>query len=143
MKIVLDTNCLLQIIFPQSYHKEVWEAFLEQKYVICFTNEILFEYREIIERRTGDAQFAEDVVELLLAMPNVELLTPFYHFGLIKSDPDDNKFVDCAIAAGATYIVSNDRHFAELRHYEFPRVDVKSLSEFMVILSHLNELGKD
>ncbi len=36
MKIVLDTNCLLQIIFLQSYHKEVWDAFFAQQYVLCF-----------------------------------------------------------------------------------------------------------
>ena len=54
MKIVLDTNCLLQIIFPQSYPKEVWDAFFAQQYVLCFTNEILLEYREIIGRRVSD-----------------------------------------------------------------------------------------
>lgn len=134
MRIVLDTNCLLQMIFPQFYHKEVWDAFFEQKYIICFTNEILFEYREIIEKRTGDAQFAEDIIELLVMMPNIERIVTSYHFSLITADPDDNKFVDCAIAAGATFIVSNDRHFAELEKYSFPRVDVKSLTEFMNIL---------
>ena len=138
MKIVLDTNCLLQVIFPNSYHKEVWDAFFEQKYTICFTNEILFEYREIIERRTGDAQFAEDVIELLLMMPNIERTVTSYHFNLITADPDDNKFVDCAIAAGATFIVSNDHHFAELEKHDFPRVDVKSLTEFMNILRRIN-----
>ena len=121
MKVVLDTNCLLQIIFPKSYHKEVWDSFFEQKYIICLTNEILFEYREIIERRTGDEQFAEDIIELMLMMPNTELITTSYRFNLITTDSDDNKFVDCAITAGATFIVSNDRHFAELEKYDFPK----------------------
>lgn len=134
MKIVLDTNCLLQIIFPQSYHKEVWEAFFEQKYIICFTNDILLEYQEIIVRRTGDEQFAEDVIELLLMMPNTERIDPFYHFKLITADSDDNKFVDCAITAGATFIVSNDHHFDELEKHDFPKVNVKTLTEFMQIL---------
>ena len=138
MKVVLDTNCLLQIIFPKSYHKEVWDSFFEQKYIICLTNEILFEYREIIERRTGDEQFAEDIIELMLMMPNTELITTSYRFNLITTDPDDNKFVDCAITAGATFIVSNDRHFAELEKYDFPKVDVKSLSEFLNILKKQN-----
>ena len=114
MKIVLDTNCLLQIIFPQSYHKEVWDAFLAQKYTLCFTNEILLEYCEIIGRRTGDAQFAEDIVELILSSPNTERVTPFFHFNMITADKDDNKFVDCAVTAGASFIVSNDKHFDEL-----------------------------
>ena len=47
---------------------------------------------------------------------------------LITADPDDNKFVDCAVTAGATNIVSNDRHFRELERYDFPRVDVRTLA---------------
>jgi len=120
MKIVLDTNCLLQIIFPQSYHKEVWDAFFAQQYVLCFTNEILLDYREIIGRRVSDIQFAEDIIELILSSPNTERITPYYHFYLITIDEDDNKFVDCAITAGATFIVSNDKHFEKLAKYDYP-----------------------
>ena len=47
---------------------------------------------------------------------------------------DDNKFVDCAITAGATYIVSNDHHFAELEHYDFPKVDVLTLAKFLYVV---------
>ena len=134
MKVVLDTNCILQIVFPKACYKEVWEALIANKYTICISNEILLEYREILERRFKDALFAEDVVEAILTLPNVVQVNPSYRFNLITSDPDNNKFVDCAITAGATYIVSNDRHFAELERYEFPKVDVRTLSEFLNIL---------
>ncbi len=77
MKIVLDTNCLLQIIFPQSYHKEVLEALVAGRYSVCVTNEILFEYKEIIAKRTGDASFADSVIALLLSLPATELIAPY------------------------------------------------------------------
>ena len=134
MKIVLDTNCLLQVIFPKAYHKEVWDAFLKRKYTLCYTNEMLLEYREIIARRFGDAQFAEDVVELLLMMPNTERISPSYHFNLITSDPDDNKFVDCAFATNATFIVSNDKHYDVLKDIDFPKIQVLKLKEFLELL---------
>lgn len=137
MKAVLDTNCILQIVFPRALHKDVWCALLAQKYTICISNEILLEYREIIERRTGSALFAEEVVETILSMPNTERITPAFQFNLITTDPDDNKFVDCAITAGATYIVSNDHHFDELKHYDFPKVDVRTLDEFLDIVRTL------
>lgn len=73
---------------------------------------------------------------IIFALPTNEI-TPAFRFNLITSDPDDNKFVDCAITAGATYIVSNDRHFAELERYNFPKVDVKSLTEFLAIVRSL------
>ena len=137
MKVVLDTNYLLQIVFPKASYKEIWDALIAQKYVICVTSEILLEYREILERRFNDVQFAEDIIEAILSMPNVEHVSPAYRFNLITVDPDDNKFVDCAITAGATYIVSNDRHFAELERYDFPKVDVRTLAQFLDIVKKL------
>ena len=134
MKVVLDTNCILQIVFPKAIYKEVWDALKARKYTICVSNEILLEYREILERRFHDSLFAEAVVDAILSMPNVERVIPAYRFNLITTDPDDNKFVDCAITAGATYIVSNDHHFAELELYDFPKVDVRTLSEFLSIV---------
>ena len=54
----------------------------------------------------------------------------FYQFHLISQDEDDNKFVDCAIAANADYLVSNDKHFQALKTVEFPKVKIFTLSEF-------------
>jgi predicted nucleic acid-binding protein len=36
---------------------------------------------------------------------------------VIKSNPDDNKILECAVACGASYIVSGDRHLLELKEY--------------------------
>ena len=86
---------------------------------------------------TGDPEFALYVIEAITNAPNVERINPSFRFNLITSDPDDNKFVDCAITAGATYIVSNDRHFDELQKYDFPKVAVRTLAEFMAIVKEL------
>ena len=94
----------------------------------------MLEYREILERRFGSATFAEEVMEMIGSLPNVEHVSPAYRFNLITADPDDNKFVDCAVTAGATYIMSNDRHFRELERYDFPKVDVRTLAQFLEIV---------
>ena len=67
----------------------------------------------------------------------VKLVTPFYHFELITADHDDNKFVDCAIAANATFIVSDDKHFKRLQQITYPRLAVLKLTEFVEILKKL------
>ena len=54
---------------------------------------------------------------------------------LIEKDNDDNKFVDCAIAAGASFIVSNDRHFDALKTIPFPKVEVIQIQQFVEKLS--------
>lgn len=52
------------------------------------------------------------------------------HFGLIEADPDDNKFVDCAVAVDAEYIVTNDTHFNILKQIDWPRLTVIDIKEF-------------
>ena len=91
------------------------------------------EYQEMIGRKTTP-DIAENVIQYLTNSDYVELITPYYHFGLIKTDIDDNKFVDCAIAANATYIVSDDKHFEPLRDISFPKVMLLKLMEFVDLL---------
>ena len=133
MKIVLDTNCLVNVIMPGSFNNDIWQAFRSGKYVLCVTNEILFEYHEILAKRYNNL-IANTVLKELIETPNLRRVNPTFRFNLITADPDDNKFVDCAITAGATYIVSNDRHFSELKNYDFPKVDVRTLAEFLDII---------
>jgi predicted nucleic acid-binding protein len=53
---------------------------------------------------------------------------------LIEADHDDNKFVDCAFAANATYIVSDDKHYDVLKEVDFPQILVLKLKEFLGLL---------
>ena len=77
---------------------------------------------------------AKNVVDLIVKSENVEQVNTYFHWNLITADPDDNKFVDCVFAAGATYIVSDDSHFEILRSITFPQLLVLKLKEFMETL---------
>lgn len=132
-RIVLDTNCLLMSLPSISPYHRVWTSILMEHITICVTNDILLEYLEIIAQKTSQT-IASNIVSTIISLPNVEFITPFYKFGLIEKDPDDNKFVDCAIAAGAEYIVSNDAHFNVLKHISFPRLNVITIQEFSLIV---------
>jgi predicted nucleic acid-binding protein len=74
---------------------------------------------------------------MLLKSPNVIQVIPYYKWNLISTDPDDNKFVDCALNAGADYIVTNDKHFKILRKIDFPQIKVVNIDAFMKIASAL------
>ena len=133
MRIVLDTNCLIQSISPRSRYYSVWESLVDGRNTLCVSNEIIMEYLEILQRLT-DYDTAETIIKTLVNSRFVEFITPFYHFELISQDPDDNKFVDCAIAASARYIVTNDHHFDVLKSVSYPPIDVIKLEEFIKLL---------
>ncbi|MBO7598340.1 MAG: putative toxin-antitoxin system toxin component, PIN family [Bacteroidales bacterium] len=128
--VVIDTNCLLQIIPRRSPYRPIWDAFLQGRFDLCVSNEILDEYQEILEQQVTPS-LAENVVLLILNQKNVRLVDPHFRMQLITADPDDNKFVDCAFAAGADYLVSEDRHFDVLRTIPFPKLNLVTLDEFL------------
>lgn len=133
MRIVLDTNSLIQSISPKSIYHDVWLSVLSGRNTLCISNEILEEYAEILNRLAGKTT-AELVLNTIIECKNVVFLTPYYHFNLITSDPDDNKFVDCAIQANARYIVTNDHHYDVLRQIEFPKVGIIKLTDFLQLM---------
>jgi putative PIN family toxin of toxin-antitoxin system len=134
-KIVLDTNCLIASLSLHSEYYSVWKGFQTGKYILCVSNDILEEYQEIIALKTSP-EVARNVVNLLLKSKNVELVTPYFKFWLIEADHDDDKFVNCAFAANATYIVSNDKHFDILERIQFPRLLVLKLQQFLQLLEN-------
>lgn len=133
MKVVLDTNILLVSIAKKSPYRIIFDALLTGKFELIISNEILSEYTEIIAQKTNII-VATNIGEMLLTLSNVKKQEVFYKWNLIKIDKDDNKFVDCAVAGNADYLVSNDKHFKRLKSIEFPQINVLSLADFIELL---------
>jgi putative PIN family toxin of toxin-antitoxin system len=133
VKVVLDTNVLLAALPHTSSSHPIFLALVQGAYDLCLTSDILNEYEEIFQRRANPeiAALALDVLDIL---PNLLHVNKYYFWRLITVDPDDNKFVDCAIAANADFIVSDDKHFNVLKEIEFPKVKVISKGEFLELL---------
>lgn len=127
--VVLDTNCLLQALPSRSPYHKVWEEIVLGNICLCVNTEILNEYEEILSQKTNP-EIAHNVVEAIARLHTTIYQETYLHFGLIQADADDNKFVDCAIAANAEYIVTNDAHFNILKQIDWPKVNVLSIKEF-------------
>lgn len=132
-RIVLDTNSLVQCIAPRSRYRRIWDSYVEGDYVLCVSNEILNEYEEILERLAG-VEVSKYAIEAILNSSNTLFCVPSYNFHLIEADPDDNKFVDCAVATGATCIVTEDHHFSVLNKIDFPKIVVVGIDTFLHLL---------
>ena len=132
-RLVLDTNSLIQCIARRSRYHGLWLSLLDGRNMLCVTTEILEEYAEILERKTNP-RFSELALNVIENNPYTLFVTPYYHFKLIAADPDDNKFVDCAVAANAKFIVTEDSHYNVLQDINFPKVEIIRLDEIMETL---------
>jgi len=130
MKIVLDTNVLLMSLPKLSPYRPIFDNLISGNYELVLTESIFQEYKEIIGQKTTK-EIAENLSELFKQLKNVELIQVYYHWELIDKDPDDNKFVDCAIAANAKFLVSNDKHFNILKQVDFPKIDLINADTFL------------
>ena len=108
-----------------------WRAYAYSLSLIqlCVNTEILNEYEEILSEKTT-REIAHSVVEAIARLSTTYFQDSYYHFGLITKDLDDNKFVDCAIAADAELIVTNDKHFDVLKTIAWPKLIVCKIKEF-------------
>jgi putative PIN family toxin of toxin-antitoxin system len=130
---VIDTNVLLVSISEKSKHHWLYEAIKEKRLDIAITHDILIEYEEKIGEH-WHPEVASNVIRSLLELPNVKLTSTYFNLNLISFDPDDNKFVDCAFAANADYIVTNDSDFNVLKTINFPTIKVVNIEKFKEIL---------
>lgn len=116
--VVLDTNCLVQSISQRSNYYPVWKSFIAGEYDLCVSSEILEEYEEVIGGLMSPLA-AKIVVEAILKAPNTRRLDPHFRFRLIEKDPDDNKFVDCALGRSRLHCK---------RRYTFSSIGIYSFS---------------
>ena len=128
-RIVLDTNCLLQALPSNSPYHMNWKGVLCGDLALCVNTELLIEYEEILAAKTTK-EIAHNVVEAIARLHTTQFQETYIHFGLIEQDVDDNKFVDCAVAADAEYIVTNDSHFNVLKQIDWPKVAILTIQEF-------------
>ena len=131
--IVLDTNCLLQCLPVKSPFHKIWTDILQGKIKLCVTTAILEEYEEVLAQKTTPF-FADYVLRILLETTDIVIVETFFQMNFIDNDPDDNKFVDCAFAANAEFIVTNDKHYSVLKNV-WPFITVINIVDFTKLLS--------
>lgn len=117
MKIIIDTNVVISGAFFGGYPRKVIEAVASREVSACATAEIIDEYLEIvdemIERKQGHLR--RDILDPFLTQ--TELIEARSSVS-VSRDPDDDKFIACAIDAKAVYIVSGDKDLLDIERYE-------------------------
>jgi uncharacterized protein len=129
MRIVLNTNIILSSVSRYSPHRIIFDKFEQGDYTLCLTTEILLEYEEKLSEIFSPL-LAELIVGGMLLKRNVLMQEVYIRWNLLSKDADDNKFVDCAVAANADYLITNDRGFKILKKIPFPSLKILRIEEF-------------
>ena len=138
MKAVIDTNIFIQAVAERNALFPIYGRLLRGEYDLIISSEIFLEYREILSTR-GNPDVVVKVLRAIRSTPNVLSVDPTYNWRLIQADPDDDKFVDAAVAGNADYLVTDDKHFNRLKHIEFPKLKVVRGDDFLDVLASFKQ----
>ncbi|MBI2170912.1 MAG: putative toxin-antitoxin system toxin component, PIN family [Chloroflexi bacterium] len=123
MKAVIDTNVVVSwLISPAGTPARTFNLLYERAFQPVVSREILAEYRRALlyERVARRHRFTPNEIDHRLEELRelAVIVEPQTRLHVIPDDPDDNKFLECAVEGEADYIVSGDRHLLKLGRYQ-------------------------
>jgi len=115
LKIILDTNILIDAMNDNfSYTWKIIDLVLKGEMEAVASEKIIKEYNLIVERNI----VKEKDREILAKFINQVTVFPVYQkIMAVPDDPEDNKFIECAVEVGVDYIISSDKHLLHLANY--------------------------
>ena len=117
MKIIIDTNVVISGTFFGGYPRKIIEAVVNDKVSAYASKSIINEYKEIVD----------EMISMKQGKLNKNILDPFIQKLIIikptskiklSRDKDDDKFIECAIDAKASYIVSGDKDLLDIKKHK-------------------------
>ncbi len=124
VKVVIDTN-----VFISSFFGGIPRAIIDQwkngEITLCISQDIIEEYFEVLNRLGLEDKNEIDLLCRLFAEGYHSIFaakTP--RLNVVIDDPDDDKFLECAVALDCKMVVSGDKHLKDIKKY----IDIEILS---------------
>ncbi len=126
MKVVIDTNILIGSTHDEfAYEKRIVDEVIKGNIQAYGTNPIIRENQLLLKRSVPDPRQKQFLQDYFTALREVREKT---HYRIVEMDPDDDKFINAALSAGADYIISNDAHL--LGHDGFKGLKIMKPKDF-------------
>jgi putative PIN family toxin of toxin-antitoxin system len=127
IRVVLDTNIIISAtILRKGHSAQVLDLWREEKIELAVSLPILEEMRKVLKRARiikQQSMAQQDVKALIEGFRESGVLTAGrLDLEVVKEDPEDDKFIICAVEAGADYIVTGDTHLLKLKEYQGIRI---------------------
>lgn len=130
MRVVLDTNTVISALLfsgTASHLVPLWQA---RRVTVLVSGDILQEYLRVLaypKFKLSDEEIRRLIEEELL--PFVETVRVRRHLAVVRRDPEDNRFLECAVAGRARHLVTGDQDLRELGTYR--GVTILTVGEFL------------
>ena len=130
MRVVLDTNVLVSALLFTGTASEILPLWQKAAITVLLSRDILEEYLRVLSYpkfQLSEAEIKALMEEELLAF--VTAVKPKRRLSVVKRDPSDNKFLECALAGRARVIISGDKDLLSIGHYR--RVRIQTPAQFL------------
>lgn len=117
MKVVIDTNVFVSSFFGGNPWKiiDLWE---KGNIILCLSKDILDEYVDVLHRvGLKEEEEIEELLSFFAKGFNILFTTKTPQIRAVKDDPEDDKFIECAVGLKAEIIITGDRAIKALGQY--------------------------
>jgi len=128
-KVVLDTNVLISAVGFSGNEREVLRKCINGEVSLFLTEAILKELERVLEYpKLNFTQAQKDALKLILV--EVGCLVPATKgLNIITEDPEDNRFLEAAIAAEADFLITGNKHLLKVK--EFGKTKIVRAPQFL------------
>lgn len=117
MRVVIDTNVFVSSFFGGN-PRNIIDLWKNGKITLCLSKDILDEYIEVLQRiGLQDENEMEELLSLFAKGFNILFTTKTPKIRAVKKDPDDDKFIECAVALNAGVVITGDKSLETLVKY--------------------------
>ena len=118
MKVILDTNVFISGIFFTGPPSQILKAWENRSFQIVISKHILSEYQSVAESLSSKFPSIDIIPIIELFTVHCELIDTHGVNISLCEDPDDDKFIECAVASKCKTIISGDKHLLKLTGYD-------------------------
>jgi len=127
-KVVIDTNVFVSSFFG-GIPRKIIDLWKNGKITLCLSQAIVEEYIDVLIRLGIDNSDINDLLKLFAENYFSIFTAKTPKISVVKDDPHDDKFIECAVALDCKIIISGDKHLKSIKKY----IDINIFSprEFM------------
>lgn len=114
----MDTNVLVSSFISAGPPRLILNRIRDGVDLLCVSPPILEEYIMVLQRAGTAEELLTSLFPLFQDTDRVVLVHPSRHVDMVREDPSDNMFLECAIEAGVDYLISGDQHLKKLRSFQ-------------------------